>query len=90
MVVENLYDQNNLTKTCHTGCQKTLFGQISKQSEHNKQNDLQNSNANMRDPVRYAIVDSLDCTLEGITYQYELIQSHISQIIQNSICMRKT
>ena len=64
MVVEKLYDQNNLTKTCYSGCRKTLFDQISKQSEHNKQNDRQNSNANMRDPVRYAIVDSLDCALE--------------------------
>ena len=66
MVVEKLYDQNNLTKTCYSGCRKTLFDQISKQSEHNKQNDRQNSNANMHDPVRYAIVDSLDCTLEAM------------------------
>ena len=63
MVVEKLYDQNNPTKTCYSGCQKTLFDQISKQSEHIKQNDRQNSNANIRDPVRFAIVDSLDCTL---------------------------
>ena len=64
MVVEKLYDQNNLTKTCYSGCRKTLFDQISKQSEHNKQNDRQNSNANQRDPVRNVIVVSLDCTLE--------------------------
>ena len=63
MVVEKLYDQNNLTKTCHSGCRKTLLDQISKQSEHNKQNDRQNSNANIRDPVRYAIVVPLDRTL---------------------------
>ena len=63
MVVEKLYDQNNLTKTCYSGCQKTLFDQISKQSEHNKQNDRQNSNANQRDLVRNVIVESLDCTL---------------------------
>ena len=63
MVVEKLYHQNNLAKRCYSGCRKTLFDQISKQSKHNKQNDRQNSNANMRDPVRYAIVDSLDCTL---------------------------
>ena len=64
MVVEKLYDQNNLTKTCYSGCRKTLFDQISKQSEHNKQNDRQNSNANQRDPVRNVIVVSLDCTLD--------------------------
>ena len=63
MVVEKLYDQNNLTKTCYSGCRKTLFDQISKQSEHNKQNDRQNSNANQRNPVRNVIVVSLDCTL---------------------------
>ena len=63
MVVEKLYDQNNLTETCYSGCRKTLFDQISKQSEHNKQNDRQNSNANQRDPVRNVIVVSLDCTL---------------------------
>ena len=71
MVVEKLYDQNNLTKTCYSGCRKTLFDQISKQSEHNKQNDRQNSNANIRDPVRYAIVDSLDCTLVRFPSLYE-------------------
>ena len=65
VVVEKMYDQNNLTKTCYSGCQKTLFDQISKQSEHNKQNDRQNSNANQRDPVRNVIVVSLDCTLDN-------------------------
>ena len=63
MAVEKLYYQNNLTKTYYSGCRKTLFDQISKQSEHNKQNDRQNSNANQRDPVRNVIVVSLDCTL---------------------------
>ena len=43
-----------------------LLDQISKQSEHNKQNDCQNSNANMCDLVRYAIVDSVVCTLETL------------------------
>ena len=54
------------TDHCYSGCRKTLFDQISKQSEHNKQNDCQNSNANQRDPVRNVIVVSLDCTLESI------------------------
>ena len=71
MVVEKLYDQNNLTKTCYSGCRKTLFDQISKQSEHNKQNDRQNSNANQRNPVRNVIVVSLDCTL--VTILFDLI-----------------
>ena len=48
---------------CYSGGRKTLFHQISKQSEHTKQNDRQNSNANQRDPVRNVIVVSLDCTL---------------------------
>ena len=51
------------TDHCYSGCQKTLFDQILNQSEHNKQNDRQNSNANQRDPVRNVIVVSLDCTL---------------------------
>ena len=65
MVVEKQYDLKNMNKTCQSGCRKTLFDQISKQSEHNKENDRQNSNANKRDPVRQVIVVSLDCTLIG-------------------------
>ena len=63
MVVEILCDVFDQIKHCYSGCQKTLFDQISKQSEHNKQNDRQNSNANQRDPVRNEIVFSLDCAL---------------------------
>ena len=92
MVVKKLNDQNNLTKTCYSGCQKTLFDQISKQSEHNKQNDRQNSNANQHDHVRNVIVVSLDCTLGpnlSIISMNETISIYlyIQEIHNNLVCI---